>query len=570
MSYIHIPKHPDLNKPMKKTHIPSLLAACLLVWSCSGPVAESTLRDVRSYIDEYPDSALAVLDTIPEGNLRGKKAEAEFALLYSMALDKNYIDMTDDSLINVAVRWYRRHGSADDRLKAWYYQGRVYQNAGDNERAMESFTRAERYVKRSGDCTTSGMLYSAKSRVYDYLFDIEKSSANLRRASEYYQLAKDTARYTGSILKLAGSSIVAEKTAEASAYLDTLGKYWDALSESKKSSCYSYMLELALIENRDTLAPIADSYISDIQDSSAINWITLAHVYLETGEYDKGLDALDAYRKTDTAYLADNAYLWLFSELSAEKGQYETAYQALHRYVSVTDETDVDIFESDAKFTEDKMLARYKLQNRNLWITIMLLGIISLISSGLLLYAKLQEKIHQKQQEKERLERKKHEIETEMESYRKLYEQAQEEKKNLLRIRQDQKLDKKIRESIEERLDVLNRFITAAISKNLISSATDALDDYLRDKERFIYSTRLSFIIMHPKFISYLKKSGLTENEIGYCCLYCIGMNGNEIAAYLKRKSFYNTSSTIRKKLGLEEYKTNLDIFLRGKMTELD
>ena len=235
---------------MKKTHIPSLLAACLLVWSCSGPVAESTLRDVRSYIDEYPDSALAVLDTIPEGNLRGKKAEAEFALLYSMALDKNYIDMTDDSLINVAVRWYRRHGSADDRLKAWYYQGRVYQNAGDNERAMESFTRAERYVKRSGDCTTSGMLYSAKSRVYDYLFDIEKSSANLRRASEYYQLAKDTARYTGSILKLAGSSIVAEKTAEASAYLDTLGKYWDALSESKKSSCYSYMLELALIENR--------------------------------------------------------------------------------------------------------------------------------------------------------------------------------------------------------------------------------------------------------------------------------------------------------------------------------
>lgn len=242
---------------MKKTHIPSLLAACLLVWSCSGPVAESTLRDVRSYIDEYPDSALAVLDTIPEGNLRGKKAEAEFALLYSMALDKNYIDMTDDSLINVAVRWYRRHGSADDRLKAWYYQGRVYQNAGDNERAMESFTRAERYVKRSGDCTTSGMLYSAKSRVYDYLFDIEKSSANLRRASEYYQLAKDTARYTGSILKLAGSSIVAEKTAEASAYLDTLGKYWDALSESKKSSCYSYMLELALIENRDTLAPIA-------------------------------------------------------------------------------------------------------------------------------------------------------------------------------------------------------------------------------------------------------------------------------------------------------------------------
>ena len=80
MSYIHIPKHPDLNKPMKKTHIPSLLAACLLVWSCSGPVAESTLRDVRSYIDEYPDSALAVLDTIPEGNLRDRYAQLKHCI----------------------------------------------------------------------------------------------------------------------------------------------------------------------------------------------------------------------------------------------------------------------------------------------------------------------------------------------------------------------------------------------------------------------------------------------------------------------------------------------------------
>ena len=531
---------------------------------------EDILHSAGAYIGERPDSALALLDMIPREKLRGRKPEAEFALLYSMALDKNCIYETDDSLINIAVKWYRRHGSADDCLKAYYYQGRIYQNAGDNERAIESFFMAERYVKRSGDCTAAGMLFTAKSSIYDYLFDIEKSSANLRMASEYYQLAKDTARYTGSLLKLAGSSILAEKTAEASSYLDSLKKYWYALSESKKSSCYSYMLELALIENRDMLDQIADSYISDIQDSSAINWITLAHVYLETGEYDKGLDALEAYRKTDTAYLADNAYLWLYSELSAEKGQYKTAYRTLSRYVSVTDETDVDIFESDAKFTEDRILARYRLQNRNLWIAILILGIILLITSGLLLCAELQEKIHQKQQEKERLEREKHEIETEMESYRKLYEQAQEEKKNLLRIRQDQKLDKEIRESIEERLDVLNRFITAAISKNLISSATDALDDYLRDKERFIYSTRLSFIIMHPKFISYLKKSGLTENEIGYCCLYCIGMNGNEIAAYLKRKSFYNTSSTIRKKLGLEEYKTNLDIFLRGKMTELD
>ena len=38
----------------------------------------------------------------------------------------------------------------------------------------------------------------------------------------------------------------------------------------------------------------------------------------------------------------------------------------------------------------------------------------------------------------------------------------------------------------------------------------------------------LSLRFLHPEFISGLEASGLTETEIGYCCLYCIGMNGSE------------------------------------------
>lgn len=51
-----------------------------------------------------------------------------------------------------------------------------------------------------------------------------------------------------------------------------------------------------------------------------------------------------------------------------------------------------------------------------------------------------------------------------------------------------------------------------------------------------------------------------------------MGMKGNEIAAYmgLADRSYYNFSSTIRKKLGLTEYKTNLDFYLRSKLNELD
>lgn len=161
-------------------------------------------------------------------------------------------------------------------------------------------------------------------------------------------------------------------------------------------------------------------------------------------------------------------------------------------------------------------------------------------------------------------------LEKVMTSYRELYEQAEDEKKNLQRIRNVPGLGLEIKKSIEERLDMLNMFIIASLSKNLMTSATDAMDSYLQDRERFIYSTRLSFSALHPKFISQLKKADLTEPEIGYCCLYCLGMNGSDIAAYLGRKSFYNDSSAIRKKLGLSMHDRNISGFLREMMHSLD
>ena len=169
---------------------------------------------------------------------------------------------------------------------------------------------------------------------------------------------------------------------------------------------------------------ITDRYLGEIKDSSIINWIVLAHVYLETGLYEKGLDALNAYRQIDSAYLDDNIYLWLDAELSAKTGEYRTAYESLSRYVDITDETDVNIFESDAKYVEDKMSSMYRIQNRDLWIAVLILGIVASVSAGGLIYIKQTEKIRKKQQEKIRLENEKQRLGSEIALYRNLYERA--------------------------------------------------------------------------------------------------------------------------------------------------
>ena len=66
--------------------------AVLFFLSCTSKNIERTLNDVESYIRERPDSALTVLDSIDRDLLKSRKLRSHHALLFAMALDKNYID----------------------------------------------------------------------------------------------------------------------------------------------------------------------------------------------------------------------------------------------------------------------------------------------------------------------------------------------------------------------------------------------------------------------------------------------------------------------------------------------
>ena len=84
---------------------------CLLsLFSCTFRNVNNTLSDIESYIMERPDSALVMLESIDRGNLGTARIKAHHALLYAMALDKNYIDVTEDSIAKVATEYYLKHG----------------------------------------------------------------------------------------------------------------------------------------------------------------------------------------------------------------------------------------------------------------------------------------------------------------------------------------------------------------------------------------------------------------------------------------------------------------------------
>ena len=121
----------------------SIIILAIFLFSCNGHSKHwETLSQVESYIEEKPDSALVTLEQIDLSELSGKEEKAKHALLYSMALDKNFVDKTDFEVLQPAIDYYEDNGSATDKLRTYYYQGRIYQNAGNDALAMESFVKA--------------------------------------------------------------------------------------------------------------------------------------------------------------------------------------------------------------------------------------------------------------------------------------------------------------------------------------------------------------------------------------------------------------------------------------------
>ena len=532
--------HPDISVfgcfcllPMK-----NILTVCLLfiMVSCAREQSLSELIGIESYISERPEEALAALDSLSSsGDISGREANAKFALLYSIALDKNGIDSADDSLINVAVNWYRRHGSADEKLKAYYCQGRVYQNGGDNEAAMESFVLAQSYSGNAKNNIDVGILYLSMAYLYMDVFDYEK-------ALEY------------------------SKKAEIATTLNAVRSVWDSLNTENKNSYY--LINFGQLKDSKRFYELSEEIEKYIQEISPddIDWLCLSEYWLTLGETSKAASAIERYKESDTSYKSNPVYYIQTSNLYDSLGFSDKALTAYKKYSELSDSLDLANFSQDTKFIEDKYeksLQIVKARNSRIMIIIL----ISLIVTFLLAYI-----IHQMFLIIRKRESEKKIMEQQIELYRKNYEDLKTERDTLAKtIERNPPADRQSRTVLNDRLQLLDKFFTAAIldSYEIDKKASKEIEQLVADRDKFLYTTRMTFAAAHPGFISFLESKGLSEWEIEYCCLYAIGLKGKDIGFYLNKKRHYNDSSEIRSKLGLGEHDTNLGNFLKKQLAEL-
>lgn len=556
----------------------AVCAAAVVLLSCSKADLETerTLADVASFIEERPDSALTILDTMDSFSLTTSALKARHSLLLAMARDKNYIDDTTDSIIAPAVSWYRRHGSADEKLLMNYYRGRIAMNAGDYETAMRWFADGSRFSEKARNKVWSGRLCNAKFQVYQHLFDSASAIDAALRSADYYAAAGELSRYYDAINNVACVYEQLLDTANALHYLGILRDNWDDLDESQHSCYYAGMLSISSDKK-----PLLEQYLCDVNDEQVIYWVIVAKSYFEIGNYEQASRALKMAEKYVGTQGLD--YKWVNALVQEATGEYRSAAKSYREFIGANGNNNIDIFESDTKFVEERIATNRTINHQLYIILIIVLSLMVSFLFGILLWVrhsslkkihKMSEKAHKAEtelleKENRRLEEERIRAVREKEEYERMYNEAVSRIELLERIKKEPRLGKGVRDVVDKYLSVLNKFIAAHVSKTFDKDAKAELAALMGEQKDFLKSIGLAFSLSHPNFIGYLNKCRLNDWEKGCCCMFCIGLNNSEIADYLKRPSFKNDLTTIRGKLKVER-RTNIGIFLQKRMAEKD
>jgi len=164
------------NSILLKALLHSIILLCLLQASCTQ--YKPDLQLAEQLMERAPDSALHILQRIPENKISGKADQALYALLMSQALDKNDIKSESDSLTSIATEYY----NADEPERAgyaWFYHARTANNRGDVAEQANNLLKAEEFVVKTNNGKLKALIYSDKAMMY-------KSQSQLKSSILYF------------------------------------------------------------------------------------------------------------------------------------------------------------------------------------------------------------------------------------------------------------------------------------------------------------------------------------------------------------------------------------------------
>ena len=509
------------------------------------------MDDVETYLQEAPDSARQSLQNLPVQSLWLPWQRAKYSLLLSSALDRTGIYVQDDSLVRYAANYYNHFGSPIKRFYSQYYLGRVHENRGDRQSAMEAFVKAESIQSKKIPLRFRCALALHMGAIYSQIYERDKAVQANSVAAEYAKKAKWWDAYGEALLKNETIFISDGKWGQA----DSCRYRLDSIQSSLPAWLILKMRgndSRRLLEEKgfsDRIRSFNDSVIVAFDSTpELIPWEYFSTTYVRSGHPEKAREAIRQYSYYNDT-LTNSIYYGILSEVLDSLGDVGKSLDAYKRYQEISDSLDLIIFNQDTRFLKERY-ALLTLSNRRktiIWMVVSLSVILLVVMISLMIKRK-KERIH-------------------LES---LYADLKEEYNDLQNLphRQDT-LSQEALKLLGSRAKALASFFTNEPPKSL-SQVSTQLETLAENRKELLETIGLLFAVYCPGFVLQLVEKDLTPAEIGYSCLIALGLRNGEMKDVINREGVNNINSTLRRKLGIAPNSSKLGTVLRdlyGSMT---
>lgn len=386
------------------------IALIVFLFGCSNSrQIEQELSTAAKLMRSEPDSSLRIIENIDPDRILGRHTRAKYALLYSAALDKNYVDTDDDSLIRIAYRYYDKRICSDSVMFLInYHYGRIHQNGDNYQEAMHYYLTAEKYALSAHKNYYLGLVHTRIGELYSEQMNFNGALEYYRNAYDAWKKLRNPAFMNNATLNIANTySGLCDNNNAVKYYLQALQAARQQGDNDMVIACLSNLGDIYVSEGDYPKALQAVKEIERIAPDglSIYQYRVLAKVYylqhkIDSAQYYFNIASELAEDIRDDAQLA-----YLSFQIELASGNSEQAANSINEYIWLSDSISRMVVSQSATAAEAKYykeqtaFASYRLKVRTCFEYIV--GLLICAVAVFLIYY-YRERMKRKQQQIER------------------------------------------------------------------------------------------------------------------------------------------------------------------------
>jgi len=526
---------------MKRLITYSLMLLLLSLTGCS--LTPKELQRAEQLMESAPDSSLHILQHISHKNYMSNSNRALYGLLMFQALDKNYLTLTPDTLINYSIDYYAREGQKSRLAAAYLYKGRMYKYALRYEDATLCLMKAVDNADKTKDFALLGRIYTDLGDICFTQRDYIKARAEYKKEYEFYTKTTQKRQPLEALLAVGRTYSSVHKYDSAMQYCkQALAQATDSMS---KANCMQNIAQnYYAVKQYDSilhyLRPII--HYPYIDNNRAVRYYVLADAFFELRQLDSAcFYATNAMRFRSDITIRQGCYRILANTAFLRKRMKDMAHY-MNMFADCSDsikkiesQTKVSVLEKMHQDGKDIQSGK-----RNSIVFATLLFIVLLLSFVVLYYLYTQ---HKKNKQ--------------------LHEEQIQKANSVLVLKQ-----KDLVRGVQQRIEIAKEKQTVVRKKSTLSERDTLILEIYQSKLHLDDWTEFTSLMNYTfnNIVSTLESScpDIKRAEIIWCCLHLLDVPQSErmIVLNISTNSLYKLKQRLALKLQLDGAKM-LDEYLK-------